>query len=377
MQPAASIVITNYNYARYLREAVESALAQHYPSVEVVIVDDGSIDESREIIASYGARVVPVMKTNGGQGSAFNAGFRASSGDLINFLDADDVLLPGALAAAAAAFERAGTVKVQWPLWAIDADGRPLGKQWPQSRLSHGDLRDVVLAGGPASITSPPTSGNVWARSFLERVLPMPEDVGYYRICADEYLYNLAPVLGRVETVREPQGLYRLHGRNIYSALTFAQKVALELKGHEEQCSTLGAALRRLGFDPDIPAWRETFWFRRLQRAIDAISARVPEGSRIILVDDASWGADDALARYEVRPFLEDGGVYAGPAGDEETAVRELRRMRREGAHYMAFGWSAFWWLSAYQALERELADTARCMLRSSDLILFDLAQRT
>lgn len=376
MQSTASIIITSFNYAQYLREAIDSALAQRYGNFEVIVVDDGSTDGSREIIAGYGERVVAVFKENGGQGSAFNSGFHASGGEIVVFLDADDVLFPDVLAETATEFQQPEVVKVQWPMWATHADGRRTGKQWP-SRLSDGDLRDVVLANGPASITSAPTSGNAWRREFLHRVLPVPEHISYYRVCADEYLYNLAPLAGRIQTLREPKGLYRLHGRNIYSGLTFSQQLELELKGHEEQCEALGAAMRRLGGEPDLARWRETFWFRRLQRAIDAMTSRIPAGSRLILVDDAAWGAGDALARYDVLPFLERDGAYVGAPGDDATALEELGRMRRQGCRFIAFAWCAFWWLAHYPALKRELYERARPVIETDDVLVFDLGQAT
>jgi glycosyltransferase involved in cell wall biosynthesis len=61
-RPLVSIIITNYNYGRYLRAAIDSALAQTYPQVEVIVVDDGSTDGSREIIEAYGKRVIPIIK---------------------------------------------------------------------------------------------------------------------------------------------------------------------------------------------------------------------------------------------------------------------------------------------------------------------------
>src|SRR5262249_37192835 len=78
--PSASIVINNYNYGRFLREAITSALNQTPSGVEIIVVDDGSLDDSREVIAAFGERVIPVLKENGGQASALNAGFRASRG---------------------------------------------------------------------------------------------------------------------------------------------------------------------------------------------------------------------------------------------------------------------------------------------------------
>ena len=92
-----SVLINNFNYARYLDAAIESALGQDFPDFEVVVVDDGSTDNSRELIARYGARIVPVLKANGGQASSFNAGFAASTGDVVFLLDADDAFLPGKL----------------------------------------------------------------------------------------------------------------------------------------------------------------------------------------------------------------------------------------------------------------------------------------
>src|ERR1700739_203957 len=116
---AVSIVINNYNYARFLRDAIDSALAQTYSNVEVVVVDDGSTDDSPEIIASYGSRVSAVLKPNGGQASAFNAGFAASHGEIVIFLDADDMLVPQTAEKVAQAWEP-DTVKVQYGLDAVD-----------------------------------------------------------------------------------------------------------------------------------------------------------------------------------------------------------------------------------------------------------------
>src|SRR5687767_6151914 len=85
--PLVSIIIDNYNYARFLPAAIDSALGQTYPNTEVIVVDDGSTDTSREVIRSYGGRVVPVLKENGGMMSAYNAGFSVSRGEVVVFLD--------------------------------------------------------------------------------------------------------------------------------------------------------------------------------------------------------------------------------------------------------------------------------------------------
>src|SRR5918997_1546606 len=105
-RPLVSILINNFNYGRFLAEAIDSALAQTYSPVEVVVVDDGSTDNSREIIASYGDRIRSVLKPNGGQGSTFNAGWAAAKGDVICFLDADDAFTPDKVARVVEVFQK-------------------------------------------------------------------------------------------------------------------------------------------------------------------------------------------------------------------------------------------------------------------------------
>ena len=91
-----SIVITNYNFGRYLGDAIRSALDVRWPDKEVIVCDDGSTDDSRDVIESFGDRIKKVYKANGGQPSAANAAFPLTTGDIIFFLDSDDLLLPQA-----------------------------------------------------------------------------------------------------------------------------------------------------------------------------------------------------------------------------------------------------------------------------------------
>jgi glycosyltransferase involved in cell wall biosynthesis len=95
--PLVSIVIPNFNYGHFLAEAIESALGQSYPGKEVIVVDDGSTDSSTAVIASFAGRIRHVAKENGGLSSARNAGLGVARGDLLLFLDADDILAPGAV----------------------------------------------------------------------------------------------------------------------------------------------------------------------------------------------------------------------------------------------------------------------------------------
>jgi glycosyltransferase involved in cell wall biosynthesis len=103
--PLVSVVIPVYNGARFLSRAIDSVLAQTYPAVEVVVVDDGSTDDSRALVAGYGDRVVAVHQANGGVAQARNAGILASRGELVAFLDQDDWWRPEKVAAQVRVFQ--------------------------------------------------------------------------------------------------------------------------------------------------------------------------------------------------------------------------------------------------------------------------------
>jgi len=122
--PLVSVLINHYNYGQFLDAAIASALNQTYPYTQVIVVDDGSTNCSRKIIASYGDRIISVLKENGGQASAFNAGFAMSQGEIIIFLDSDDVLLPGIGQQVVEVFQQQPEiVKVQYQLQVIDGEG--------------------------------------------------------------------------------------------------------------------------------------------------------------------------------------------------------------------------------------------------------------
>ncbi len=215
-----SICINNFNYARFLPDAIDSALAQTGAcEVEVVVVDDGSTDSSRDVIASYGDRIRTVLTLNGGQGSALNAGFAVARGDVVLFLDADDVLRPGVCAALDKAFAREPRpAKVQTRMAVIDAEGALTGELIPGRPRPHGplDLRDHVRRF--RSYPWPPSSANAYAATALREVLPIPEEE--YRSSCDSYLSELLPYLGPVVSLDMIGVSYRAHSSNSYMGTT-------------------------------------------------------------------------------------------------------------------------------------------------------------
>jgi glycosyltransferase involved in cell wall biosynthesis len=213
-EPLVSILITNYNYAAYVGEAIESALAQTYPHVEVVVVDDGSTDGSREIIQRYAGRIVPVFKENGGQGSAFNAGYAASSGNILCFLDADDVFFPEKVERVVDAMKRHPHVTwVKNSLTITDQRLRPLGTSFGSRARTPARTR-VVRAVRAACLEHKLRfvicSGISISRSVARRCLPIERArLAEWRYCADAYVGFWCTVGGACCELAEPLGYYR------------------------------------------------------------------------------------------------------------------------------------------------------------------------
>ncbi|HKU54648.1 MAG TPA: glycosyltransferase [Rhizomicrobium sp.] len=204
-----AIVITCYNYGHYVGQAIDSALSQIRAADEIIVLDDGSTDNSRSVISGYGGRIRPIFQTNQGYKEAINRGFRETEADVVLFLDADDALHPTALEKV----ERAwcpGLAKVQFDLDIIDGEGRRLGRRFANF------TRDIACRDAAAAFRTagtyrwPVTSGNAHARQFLEQVMPLTPPVGH-----DGVLNTIAPLYGGVYTIGEALGVYRLHGRNM------------------------------------------------------------------------------------------------------------------------------------------------------------------
>jgi glycosyltransferase involved in cell wall biosynthesis len=243
-QPLVSIVIDNYNYGRFVGAAIRSALAQTYGRLEVIVVDDGSTDDSRDVIRRFGDVVHPIFQENGGQSTAFNTGFLAAKGDIVFFLDSDDALHPDAVAEVVGRW-RPGIAKVQFALATVDVDGCFVGNVFPNfpPGLTHEEIRDEVLATG--LYPCPPTSGNAYARWLLEKLIPLP----HIQCGADGPLNTVAPLYGEVVTIDRPLAWYRVHGANDGAQGALAvEKFARFIRHDQDRVSYMRLHAARLGF---------------------------------------------------------------------------------------------------------------------------------
>ncbi|NJM68810.1 MAG: glycosyltransferase [Scytonema sp. RU_4_4] len=237
-KPLVSILINNYNYGRFISEAIDSALNQTYPHIEVIVVDDGSTDNSREIINNYKDKIIPVLKDNGGQASAFNAGFAATKGDIICILDADDIALPEKVTEVVNIFRehldidwcfhslKITDIKTGAVLKRVHRDNAytPITKHKERENLSRKcDFRLHMIKKGKAPFIAPASSGLCFTSSFIKQILPLPVYEAH-KTSADRCLTFTAIALSKGFFLDKELTVQRIHGNNAYTAMDGRQQ---------------------------------------------------------------------------------------------------------------------------------------------------------
>jgi glycosyltransferase involved in cell wall biosynthesis len=207
--PLVSVVLTSYNYAVYLPQAVDSVLSQTYSNFELIAIDDGSTDESRDILSSYrDPRMRCEFQENSGQAAAWNRAFTLSRGELVLFLDSDDWWEPHKIELMVQ-FHR--LLKGAYSILQHNLTVMRDGHEYPYRRtLQSGDCFAEMKATGNINffVTS---SGLGFPRRVLEALFPLPLAL---KISPDAFLTRTAFLSGPVFSIPLALGHLRLHGRN-------------------------------------------------------------------------------------------------------------------------------------------------------------------
>ncbi len=273
--PFFTVLIDTYNYGEYIEEAVASALAQDFPAEEreILVVDDGSTDDTQERLEKFGEAIRYLRKPNGGQASAFNFGFEHTRGEVIALLDADDVWLPTKLDRIYEAFGQhpaAGMVYHGVHLWngtdEISGDTYfiPVSGRVPENRRAL--LQYPMMA----------TSCLAFRREALQKLSPVPESL---RFQADAYLTALVIFVAPVAAVPEVLGKYRLHGANLFQ--TNEERVSRSQVEHrmamrETLLGEIENWLQKHGQDTDSPDIRDYLKQWTKAQEGDGFSLRAP-----------------------------------------------------------------------------------------------------
>jgi glycosyltransferase involved in cell wall biosynthesis len=197
--PLVSVVVPTYNHARYLGEAIDSVLAQDYPNMELIVLDDGSTDDTREVLEGYGDRFYWETHENMGEARTLNKGWRMSGGEILGRVSADDVLLPGAVSACVAALQADPEAVMAYPLYdMISADSKTVYRV---------DILDYGYHGMVAKLKNPIGPGAFFWRWAYEAVGSWDSQ----RLGADLEFWLRLGLHGRFVRVPEVLALYRAH----------------------------------------------------------------------------------------------------------------------------------------------------------------------
>ena len=210
--PYFTVLIDAYNYGHYVEEAVASVLAQDFPCEEreILVVDDGSKDDTAARLRKFGNAIRYLYKFNGGQASAFNDGFANARGEVIALLDADDVWLPEKLARLREIFEQNPDAGMAYHrlYWWDGANGTEADRYFIPISGHVPESRSALLQYPMAS-----TSCLAFRRAALEQLLPVPETL---RSQADAFLTALIIFIAPIVAVEDYLGKYRLHATNLF-----------------------------------------------------------------------------------------------------------------------------------------------------------------
>jgi glycosyltransferase involved in cell wall biosynthesis len=259
IEPLVSIIINNFNYGRYVSQAIESVLAQTYKNIELIIVDDGSTDESIDIICKYTNHAQVIFKENGGQASALNIGIAKAMGSYILLLDSDDYLFPEAIEVCVKLFPQ-GYSRVFYRFEFVDGNDKiiPPKKSIDSFRIFDGDVLKELTKRGifPAQ----PTSGNLFDAKKIKAVIPIPEKK--YKICADLYLFVKTSLYGPVCSIDRKLAAYRIHGENNFiagSGCLDNRRLKNQLNNYYMSIHILEETCKQAGYDYKHKVFEKSF----------------------------------------------------------------------------------------------------------------------
>lgn len=286
---SVSVVVSNYNGAAFLVEAVESALGQDARPLEVLVADDGSTDDSRSRLEPFRDRVEWVGLPHRGQAAALDDAIGRCRGEWIAFLESDDVWLAGKLRAALeAARGNPGAVAIQHSMRQVDATLHPLPTSLPASSRSQ-RLPDFLA--GDALLTG--MSALMVRRETLRALRPLPGDL---TTCVDEYLQPRLLAAGPMFHIAAPLGLRRIHGENFYAEV---RRDPVRLERYLELRDRLDAHLASFLREKGLALAAEHERRRRAQRLeLELFAHRLRRSWRLSL---RAWR--DLIGLYGVRPY--------------------------------------------------------------------------
>ena len=281
MNVAFTVITPSYNQGKYIRATVESVLSQRLPGLQYLVMDGGSSDETLDVLRSYGDRLWFCSEPDRGTADAVNKGLARAEGDLIGWLNSDDVYYPGALARVAALFERHPEVDVVYGrAHHVDEAGRIL-EEYPTEDWSFLRLLEHCIISQPAAF---------FRRCAVEKFGLLAEN---HRYCVDYELWiRWAQRGAQFMYVPEFFAATRLHDA--------AKTVAFRVQCHGDVNDVM---VERLGHVPS--RWIANYAYARTEQQVDRIRHRLTFTAFLVaqcLFTDLRWNKRISLST--IRMFL-------------------------------------------------------------------------
>jgi len=168
--PLISIVTPSYNQAQFIRVTIDSVLSQDYPNLEYFVIDGGSTDGTIEILKSYGKKIKWVSEKDDGQADAINKGLRMAKGEVLAYLNSDDIYLPGALLKVGKYYQKTKADWLTGDCYVIDEEGKLSKNNW----LISGYKRFLMMLYSPLTLriadSMLPQPSTFWSRKAYEKI---------------------------------------------------------------------------------------------------------------------------------------------------------------------------------------------------------------
>jgi len=227
-----SVLIDNYNYDKFLSECIESVLNQTYQNFEIIIVDDGSKDKSKDIIKEYAKkdnRIKPIFKKNGGQASAFNEGIKYCNGEIISFLDSDDKFKPNKLEEVLKAYKQGYNYIINHYklIGDINYNNAPY---YPYGGYNQFLVYYLSFFAGST------TSNITISKKLADYIFPIKRE-DFFRVRADDVIVFAASFKEKMFFIDKELTEYRIHGENLfacnYKKITFSDEYYRDYVVHQ------------------------------------------------------------------------------------------------------------------------------------------------
>jgi glycosyltransferase involved in cell wall biosynthesis len=399
--PEVTVAIPTYNRAALLRQSMASALAQDYPNLHLLVIDNASTDPTAQVVRSFNDPRVSYVRNpaNIGQFRNWMSAVTLNNSPYLVVLQDDDLMRPGFVQACVSALEAhpsAGFAATDVDY--IDQAGEPFEDETsayvsdpiPTGRMAGLDLLHQVVAGKKWYIQF---SAVMLRAATLARVgtfdaphsLVMLDWNLYVRLAAASDLVFIGDRLLEVR-LHPGQGShesFRVHG-GLGPFAVLAER--LDALAHllrspraddptyriwlADRLIQLNAVQSELAAEL-IPGLKQS-WEERRAILLDELELLLPPETPFILVDNDTLGVDSVAGRRAIALIERDGTAWGAPE-DATIAIAELERKRAAGLGVLVIAWTAFWWLDYYGALREHLAEHYRCSARNSRLIAYDL----